>query len=126
MTIKVGFTVGVFDLFHHGHERFLERAAQECTHLVVGVTTDWLTRVQKGHNRPAESFETRFLKVQRHKSTWKAIAIDDLDVSQYLQIADVWILGGDQKNMKPFLSPISTIRLPLTPGVSTTMLLKGE
>ena len=88
--IRIGFTVGVFDLFHHGHAALLDAAMRECDHLIVGVTTDWLARVQKGHDRPAQSYETRKLAVQRYVGPQgRVIAIDTLDMTPYLQMVDV-------------------------------------
>lgn len=127
--MRVGFTVGVFDLLHDGHRNLLRQAASHCDHLIVGVTTDWLARVQKGHDRPAQSFETRSLAVaaflRNLGRSYRIISIDTLDMHPYLQVADVWVRGENQRNMRPFEWPASVL-IPETPGVSTTLLLAAR
>ena len=47
---RVGYTTGVFDMFHIGHLHLLKKAANRCDHLIVGVSSDELVEQYKKKN----------------------------------------------------------------------------
>lgn len=55
---KIGYTTGVFDMFHIGHLNILKRAKEECEHLIVGVSTDELVKSYK-NKTPIIPYEER-------------------------------------------------------------------
>lgn len=123
--VKIGFTVGVWDRYHKGHEHLLEEAKKHCDYLVVGIMTDYWVHVQKGHNVGVQSLQLRKETLQKNPNIDKIITLDTLDMSQYLQVMDVWIKGEDQKNMRPFdWSPI--VLIPRLEGISSTQLREKE
>jgi len=60
----IGYTSGVFDLFHQGHLNYLTACKLAVDVLVVGVDADSLVRIRKGDHRPYEKYNTRVLHVQ--------------------------------------------------------------
>ena len=48
----IGMTSGCFDLVHFGHLHYLQRCAELCDELLVGVDSDALVRAAKGAARP--------------------------------------------------------------------------
>ena len=63
---KIGYTTGVFDLFHIGHLNILKRARLECDHLIVGITTDELCQATK-NKKPFIPFQERMDLVEAIK-----------------------------------------------------------
>ncbi|MFC1523422.1 adenylyltransferase/cytidyltransferase family protein [Thermodesulfobacteriota bacterium] len=64
--VKIGYTTGVFDLFHIGHLNILRNAKLECDYLIVGVTTDELAISGKG-KKPIIPFLERMAIVESLK-----------------------------------------------------------
>lgn len=58
MSKIVGYTTGVYDLFHIGHLNIIRKAKENCDFLIVGVTTDELSLAMKG-KRPIIPYEER-------------------------------------------------------------------
>lgn len=128
---KIGYTTGVYDMFHIGHLNILQRAKEQCETLVVGVTTDELCfkRKQKypiinENERMAIVGAIRYVdKVVRQEDMEKIRPVKDLE-------ADVVFVGSDWKGTdawnqyeKEFAEVGCTVvYLDHTDGISSSML----
>lgn len=99
----VGYTTGVFDLFHVGHLRLLQRAKSHCDKLIVGVSTDELVQEYK-HKKPVIPFEERVEVVSALKCVDEVVAQRHRDkVAAYHEIKfDVMFVGSDWKGSELF------------------------
>lgn len=118
-------TFGTYDLFHIGHLRVLERAAELGDRLVVGVSTDDLNVSKKGY-APVYSFE------ERARIIGALTVVDDVFAEASLEMkgdyltehgADMLVMGSDwEGKFDDFRSICEVIYLPRTPGISTSAL----
>ncbi len=54
----IGYTTGVYDMFHIGHLNLLRRSKEKCDYLIVGVSTDACVEGYK-HHLPVVCYEQR-------------------------------------------------------------------
>ena len=71
----VGYVPGVFDLFHKGHLRLIERCKERCDILIVGVLTDELVEFYKGR-RPVVSCADRMEVIAGLRAVDRVIPVD--------------------------------------------------
>lgn len=91
----VGYTAGVFDLFHVGHVNLLRNAKSLCDHLIVGVSTDEVVRYK--HKTPVITFEDRVEVVRASRYVDSVVPQENLDkflAWQKLKF-DVLFVGDD-------------------------------
>ncbi len=125
----IGYTTGVYDMFHIGHLHLLKKAKNRCDHLIVGISTDELVQSYKGKT-PIIPFEHRLEIVSSLKFVDEVIAVTHRDKFQsFLDIGyDVLFVGDDWKNSDVFNTLESQIQpyqarieyFPYTKEVSST------
>ena len=128
---KIGYTTGVYDMFHIGHLNILKRAKEQCDFLVVGVSTDEVVKNYK-NKTPVIPFEDRFEIIKAIKYVDKAIPQTSMD--KYLawkqEHFDVIFHGDDWKNSKMYnemeeklkKEGVDFVYFPYTKDVSSTIL----
>lgn len=127
----VGFTTGVFDMFHIGHLNLLRRAKEQCDYLVVGVSTDECVQSYK-HRAPIIPYEQRLAIVAAIRYVDEAVPQNTMNKLEFLKMrhfdvmfhGDEW-KGSDLYNMyeREFEKyGVKIIYLPHTKGVSSTLL----
>ena len=128
---RLGYTAGVFDLFHVGHLNILKKAKEYCDELSVGVSTDELVLNYK-NKVPVIPYEERVAIVSAIKYVDKVVPQINRDkFAAWENIKfDVMFVGDDWKGSKLFTEVeqqfrevgVDIVYFPYTQGTSSTML----
>ncbi len=127
---KVGYTTGVFDMFHIGHLNILKRAKEQCEFLIVGVTTDEL--VSYKNKQAIIPHEERMAIVESIKYVDKVVPQENMDKMQAWENYkfDVMFVGSDWKGTDKWNEferqfgevGVDIVYFPYTKGTSSTQL----
>ena len=128
---RVGYTTGVFDMFHIGHLNILRRAKEQCDYLIVGVSTDELVMEYK-NKTPIIPFEERAEIVRSIDCVDRVIAQENRDkYAAWRELKfDVMFVGDDWKGKPLFMKVeeefkkvgVDVVYFPYTKDTSSTIL----
>lgn len=129
----IGYTAGVFDLFHIGHLNLLRNAKGMCDRLIVGVSTDDLVKY-KGKT-PVIPFCDRIEIIRSLRCVDAVVAQENMDKLQMCKKlkASVMFVGDDwyqsekwQEYEEEFAKEgIRIVYFPYTKNVSSTQISKA-
>lgn len=127
----IGYTSGVFDMFHIGHLRILARARSMCDHLIVGVSTDELVQEYK-NKTPVIPYADRAEIVSgvRHVDSVVPQTNRDKFAAWELHKFNMMFVGDDWKGKPVFLEAekklqgvgVEVVYFPYTKSVSSSRL----
>lgn len=128
---KIGYTTGVFDLFHIGHLNILKKAKEKCDYLIVGVSTDENVIGYK-NKTPVIPFKERFAIVESIKYVNKVVAQKNMDkINAWEELNfDAIFVGSDWLGTNKWREyegqfkkiGVEVIYIPYTNGTSSTKL----
>lgn len=126
---KIGYTDGVYDLFHIGHLNMIQTAKRCCEYLIVGVHGDDVVEGYKNH-RPIINENDRKRIIGSIKG------VDRVEINRFRDKLKLWelyhfdviFIGDDWKgterwnHFEKVLSEIcvDVVYVPYTKGISTT------
>lgn len=95
---KVGYTTGVYDMFHIGHLNVLKRAKEQCDFLIVGVTTDELCYIRK-HKYPIINQNERMAIVSELRCVDRVVPQENMNKLEAVKKygVDAVFVGSDWK-----------------------------
>tara|TARA_B110000444_G_scaffold210171_1_gene205376 strand:- start:75 stop:503 length:429 start_codon:yes stop_codon:yes gene_type:complete len=130
--MTIGYTSGVYDLFHVGHLNMLRNAKSLCDKLIVGVTTDEL--VSYKNKKAVIPFHERIEIVRNIKCVDVVVPQEDMDkIKQWDKLKfDVIFVGDDWHNTDKWKEieldfkrvGVQIVYFPYTKGISSTKLNK--
>ena len=127
----IGYTTGVFDMFHIGHLNILRSAKAQCDYLIVGVSTDDLVEHDK-HKKPIIPFADRCAIVEAIKyvdkvvpqpdknkfAAWETYHFNKMFVGSDWKGTEAW--NRFEEQFRPV--GVEIIYLDHTDGISSTIL----
>ena len=126
----LGYTSGVYDLFHIGHLNLLKNARGLCDKLIVGVSVDELVKYK--NKKAVIPFEERIEIVRNIKYVDSAIPqyeIDKFKVWEKIKfdvlfVGDDWYESDSWKIMENKFKEVNVrvIYFPYTKGTSSTLI----
>lgn len=126
----IGYTSGVYDLFHIGHLNMLRNAKSMCDKLIVGVTTDELVRYK--FKKSVIPFSERIEIVRSISYVDTAIPQSEIDKFKIwkklkfniLFVGDDWYENKKWKIYEENLKKkqVKIIYFPYTKGTSSTLI----
>ena len=129
----IGYTTGVFDLFHIGHLKILNKARKNCDFLIVAVTTDDLMMKYK-KKTCVIPFEERSKIVASIKSVDKVVEQDSMNKVEAWKkykfnkmfVGDDWKGTEKWKKIEKEMDSfgVEVIFFPYTKGTSSTIINK--
>lgn len=127
----IGYTTGVYDMFHMGHLNILKRAKEQCDYLIVGVSTDELVQHDK-NKTPIIPFEERCAIVEAIRYVDKVVPQTDKNkfAAWEKYHFNKMFVGSDWKGTQQWakfeeeFSPVGVeiVYLDHTDGISSTIL----
>ena len=129
----IGYTAGVYDLFHIGHLNLLKNAKGLCDKLIVGISTDDLVKKKNGKGSTIP-YEDRCEIVRSIKYVDAVIPQEEFDKveickklkANYLFVGDDWYDSERFNNLEKELEKegIKVIYFPYTKKISSTKIRK--
>ena len=130
----IGYTAGVYDMFHIGHLNVLKNAKARCDYLVVGDSTDEVVKENK-KKTPVIPYEERKAIVEAIRYVDKVVPQTGYDIDSKIQAVidnkiNVMFVGSDWKGTDKWNKieerlaryGVKVEYLPHTDGISSTML----
>ena len=127
----IGYTTGVYDMFHIGHLNVIRRAKEMCDYLIVGVSTDELVRKEK-QKTPVIPYEERaeiIASIRYVDQVVPQMDMNKLGAWERYHFHRMFV-GSDWKDTPQWnryeeqFAPLGVeiVYLPHTDGISSTML----
>jgi len=130
MKYKIGYTTGVYDLFHIGHLNLLRKAKEQCDYLIAGVTVDELVAYK--HKQAVIPFEERIEIVRAIKYVDEAVPQTTMNkMSAWEKYHfNAMFVGDDWKGTEQWQEfetqfkavGVDIVYFPYTKGISSTLL----
>ena len=128
--MKVGYTSGVYDLFHMGHLNLLRNAKGMCEKLVVGVTTDELVGYK--NKKSVIPFSERMEIVRSIQYVDAVVPQENMDKFEMWQklkfdvmfVGDDWFQSDKWEDLDRKFKDVGVkiVYFPYTKGTSSTLL----
>ena len=130
----IGYTAGVYDMFHIGHLNVIKNAKKLCDYLIVGVSTDEIVEQNK-HKTTVIPFEERCEIVKAIRYVDKVVPQVSYTVEGKIESAkehniNIMFVGDDWKGTDKWNEiekklariGVKVVYLPHTDGISSTSL----